>query len=217
MRLIGEHEIPCLEDTDYAAIALYMQCLAEQVEAELVSNQTQIEAVFDRPFAMWQVTSVLPQGSGSNTTSANAMLASYHFNQTFSATSMSTINTRGWWQIGAHIHATSDAPAGGAGNNRILALYVFPAGTATSLLTFTSGEHEVALQDITWESNTATGEDVRAVCDVYNSGDPNVGPNDFGMRIRIGFSVENGGAENVTFSGFVWAAYLGDTPAIQAS
>ena len=91
---------------------------------------------------------------------------------------------------------------------------IYPPNTPISLRDFDSGAWALRLEDITWESNTGSGETLYTSGEVYNPGDPTLGPNDFGMHMRQSVSIENNGAEVVTISGIYWAIYLGDTPSI---
>lgn len=207
--LIGTHEIPCLSDTDYAAYALYMQCLAEQVEGQLVTNLAAAQAVLHRAIRVWDYSDAIPQGSASSS-SPNSVQYSLNYPATFS--DFATLNLRGWWRIGALLRVTSSAPV--LGNNRILSLAIYPPNTPSSQRDMISGFWALKLQDITWESNTGNGETLYTSGEVYNPSDPSAGVNDIGMQMRLAVSVENGGAETVTFAGIFWAIYLGDTPSI---
>jgi hypothetical protein len=209
--LIGTHEIPCLSDTDYAAYALYMKCLAEQVEDQLVANMEAVESVLHRPVRVWSFSYSQSQGSGTTPTPIGVQF-SYNYPATFADNVMSTLNRRGWWRIGLLLRCVSSAPV--VGNNRIASFAIFPANTPASLRVMTADAWALRLQDITWETNTGAGETLYTSGEVYNPGDPTVGPNDLGMRMLLTSGVENSGAETVTLTGTVWAAFLGDTPSI---
>lgn len=210
--LIGTHEIPCLSDTDYAAYALYMRCLAEQVEAQLVANQEAADTALHRAIRVWNYSDSVSQGSGAAGAAMGSVLFSLNFPASFGDTNLATLNLRGWWRIGFLLRATSSAPV--LNNNRVSNLAIFPPGTPSSLRTLDSGAWALNLQDITWESNTGNGETLHSSGEIYNPGDPSVAPDDFGMRMRQSISVENSGVETVTFTGIYWAIYLGDTPSI---
>lgn len=212
--LIGVNEIPCLSDTDYAAYALYMQCLAEQVEERLVANQAAAEAALHRPVRAWLETAALPDGSSSQVETGNGIAFSLNYPATFSDNTLATLNIRGWWRIGMLLHAVSNNPAL-VGQNRVLTLAAFPPNTPSPLRNMDDGAWAVRTQDITWETNTGNGQSLYTQFEVYNPGDPSVGPNEPGMRIAHALAVEtSAGAETVTFTGKTWAIYLGDTPSI---
>lgn len=213
--LIGTHQIPCIADTDYAAYALYMRCVAEQVEAQLLANRDAASESLHRPMAVWQSSQNLTQGSGSYNDSST-FLYGYNWAPTFSLSTLATLNRQGWWLIGAAIECTSSAPV--VGNNRTFAMNIYPPGLAPAYYGFAAGAPYAlaSLQDVTWETGTSpSGEDLYLTTNVYCAADPNAGPNDKGMQFVRGFSVENSGAETVTFLGTFWAIFLGDTPLIQ--
>lgn len=211
--LIGVHEIPCLSDTDYAAYALYMQCLAEQVEAQLVANLAQVEEVLHRPIRVWFQTGSIASG-GAGQFPPSGIQFSLNYPATFADSVFATLNLRGWWRIGLLLRAVSSAPAVGLGNNRLVSLAAFPPNTPTPLQNFNDGAWLLKLQDVTWETNTGNGQSLYTQADVYNPGDPAAGPYDQGLPLVKALSVEAGGAESVTFTGTYWAIYLGDTPSI---
>lgn len=46
---VGNHGLFCLEDENYAAIALYMQCMAEQIDSILSGVDTSLDGALNRP------------------------------------------------------------------------------------------------------------------------------------------------------------------------
>lgn len=213
--LIGTHQVPCISDTDYAAYALYMRCVAEQVEAALIVNRGAASDALHRPMAVWTTSDAQQQGT-TGASDSGTFLYGYNWAPTYNLNVLATLNRQGWWLIGAIVHCTSSAPV--VGNNRLLSVNVYPAGLAASYYGFAAGAPfaVASLQDTTWETNTGGGEDLFITTNVYCAVDPNGGPNDKGMQIQRGQAVENSGAETVTFAGTYWAIFLGDTPLIQA-
>lgn len=53
MQLTDDHALPCPDDTDYAAIALYMQRLAERTEALLVDQRAKVTDFTSQPMGIW--------------------------------------------------------------------------------------------------------------------------------------------------------------------
>lgn len=210
--LIGTHEIPCLSDTDYAAYALYMQCVAEQVEAQLTANAAAADSVLHRPVRMWFYSDDLPDGSAALLSGADGVQFSLNYPATFADSVAATLNRRGWWRFGILYRCTSSAPV--VGNNRLVTLAIFPPNTPASLRNMNDGAWSLKLQDISWETNTGSGESLYTQAEVYNPGDPTVGENDLGMRMEVAIACESGGVETVTFNGVLWAVFLGDTPSI---
>ena len=214
--LIGTHQVPCISDTDYAAYPLLMQCIANQVEAALSANADAASAALHHPLAVWQQSQNLTQGTGSASQSAT-FLYGYNWSPTYNLNVLATLNRQGWWLFGGIVHCTSSAPV--AGNNRTLSMNIYPPGLAPAYYGFTAGAPfaVASFQDVTWETNTGGGEDLFIASNVYCAADPNAGPDDKGMQIQLGLSVENSGAETVTFLQTYWTIFLGDTPLIQAS
>jgi hypothetical protein len=66
MNLSPRFALPCPDDTDYAAIALYMQRLAEAAEAKLLDQRTLINDFIYQPVGIWQNSSIItaPVGGG---------------------------------------------------------------------------------------------------------------------------------------------------------
>lgn len=208
-QLIGPHQIPCLDPTDYAAYALYMQCVANQMEDELVANRDAALSVLQRPVRVWRATQVQTEGSASGF-SPDAVVYSYHYPAIFGNTTFSTLNLRGWWRIGGLWRCTSNTPV--VGNARMFSIATFPA--SETVRGQESNNWVARAQDITWETNTTGGESLYAQYDVYNPGDPAQPISATSMRTEISVGVEFTGSESVTFNGTLWALYLGDTPSI---
>jgi hypothetical protein len=53
MQLTQGHALPCPDDTDYAALALYMQRLAERVESVILSQQALVTDETSQPVGIW--------------------------------------------------------------------------------------------------------------------------------------------------------------------
>jgi hypothetical protein len=69
MEFTPVYNLPCLSGTDYAAYALYLQCLAEQLDATLFEKQTELDSFRNRYAGVWRNTVAMVSASGSwNTT-----------------------------------------------------------------------------------------------------------------------------------------------------
>lgn len=64
MRLSDHYDLPCPEPGDYAALALYMQRLAESVEAKIVAQRAMINDFRFQPVGIWSNSGSLSTGSG---------------------------------------------------------------------------------------------------------------------------------------------------------
>lgn len=210
MKFTDNHNIPCLENEDYAGFALYMQCLAEQVEARVVADQVAVATFLERPVAIWTDSTVLAAGSAT-TGPLGAPSTSYRWTP---GVNNGTLNLRGWWHIGMYIHCLSSAPV--ANNHRTGQLYVWqPDAPQDDINSLNADAAAAVLQDVTWESNTGDGEDLLSSLLVYNPGTLLRTGSEIGMSFVYGIATEASGVENVTFSATIWAAFMGDTPEIE--
>lgn len=53
---VGTHGLTCLSDEDYGAFALWMQCVAGDIDSSLVSINASLNGFMDRPY--WQATNI---------------------------------------------------------------------------------------------------------------------------------------------------------------
>lgn len=68
MQFTPEYNLPCLDSDDYAAYALYMQCLAETLEDKFTQTNNALESVRWTYAGLWRNTfSLTSNGSGSFT------------------------------------------------------------------------------------------------------------------------------------------------------
>ena len=49
MQTIGTHDLACIGEEDYAALALYMQCLGEDIDSKLGAQRSALQSFLDRP------------------------------------------------------------------------------------------------------------------------------------------------------------------------
>lgn len=68
MRQVGDHGLTCLEETDYAAYALAMQCNAEALDVALSVDRQALNAYLDRPWISYTNTGSVVVNSASGTT-----------------------------------------------------------------------------------------------------------------------------------------------------
>jgi hypothetical protein len=210
MRFTSGHRIPCLEIEDYAGFALYMKCLAELVEARVVADQAAVDAMLERPVAIWTQEEVLTPGTGVTASLFPGPSTQLRWQ---AGVISGTLNLRGWWHIGLYVHCVSDAPV--VNNHRTGQLYVWqPDAPTQSISDLDTSYAEVVLEDVTWESNTTDGEDLLTSTMVYNNSSRLRTAAEEGMHFTLSLATESGGAENVTFSVTVWAIFMGDTPLI---
>lgn len=119
MQFTENFQIPCLDENDYAGVALYMKCLAEKADAEYTPLTEEIEFGENRPTALWEnlapsaisgsafvtATSVFFNGSnapngGTTTTSVDPFFFNF------------PDNLPGLWQVGAYVSMPDPGLAG---------------------------------------------------------------------------------------------------------
>lgn len=65
MEFTPEYNLPCLSGTDYAGYALYLQCLAEQLDSTLFEKLTELESVRNTYAGVWRNTVAMVSASNS--------------------------------------------------------------------------------------------------------------------------------------------------------
>lgn len=68
MEFSPTQQLPCPSDTDYAAVALYLQYLAETFEARIVAQRALITDFATQPYGLWGNFGALVAGVGSTIT-----------------------------------------------------------------------------------------------------------------------------------------------------
>lgn len=208
MRFTSRQDLPCLEGTDMAAVALYMQCLAEQVESTLVADSAAYTSFLNPPVAVW--TNTVNQATLAdrdfftfNTVSSN------NWPTVPSATAPSLPNVRGWYYIGANANIV-DPTAPVANEYRAIVL------TATQNAGITGDPVIGSFTSTELESATTNGENILVAGTVFfASGDfSDPDPVDLELQYRTSTSVLDPATTTQTPAIRLWVVYLGDTPEI---
>lgn len=191
-----------------AAVALYMQCFAEQVEATLVADTDAYTSFLNPPVAFWtntvnQATLVDRDFFTFNTVTSN------NWPTVPSATAPSLPNLRGWYYIGANANIVDPTAPSTAEWRAIVLTATQNAGIIGDpvLGSFTSTEPESA---------TTNGENVLVAGTVFfASGDfSDPDPVDLALQYRTNTSTLDPATTTQTPAIRLWAVYLGDTPEI---
>lgn len=202
--------LPCPEGTDMAAVALYMQCLAEQVEGSLGEQSDAFTTFLNPPVAFWSNTAT-QTGMVSRDLFTFNTVASNNWPTVPSSTSPALPNLRGWWYIGANVNIIDNsAPIA----NRYRAIIL----TATQNAGITSEPVLTTLIDTVQESATAGGENPLVAGTLFfASGDFSApAPVDLALQYRTDDLPANTQDTTLTPPIRLWAVFLGDTPQIGA-
>lgn len=210
MIFTDQQNLPCLEGTDYADFALYMQCLAQQVDTQLTGQNETLADFIDRPTGFWSAGGTQTLPNAGQIILFDFSGPSFGVNWTGSFPGIPTLaNRRGWWQIGCNVNAVATGAVTANSTRRIDLVYTPPAeaGPAFTATTFT---------EITFESNSGNGENLCASGIVYCPGSNSTLPDADGGTILGFFSNNNGSNLTTTLTPPVafWATFLGDTPTI---
>lgn len=207
MRFTTQQNLPCPEGSDMAAVALYMQCLAEQVEDTLVTQSASFTSFLDAPVAIWTAGT---QTLSSTQDVAFTAVTSNNWPTVPVASAPSLPNLRGWYYIGANVNLVDATPA--VDQDRAL---VLSAIQNTGVI---SGSGTLAqFEDIVLESNTG-GENVLPAGTVFFAGGDFTSPNPVDLYLTYFQGVGLGNTVDVsaTPQARLWVVYLGDTPQIGA-
>lgn len=208
MKFTPQQNLPCLDGTDMSAVALYMQCFAEQVESSLVSVTDEYNSFMRAPVAIWTIPNQTGLVTGQFISFTSATVTSLNWPTTPLGNTPALPNLRGWYYIGCNGNLTDPTPA--AGQSRSL---VLQAIQNTGII---SGDGILGqFQDTTLESLTGNGENVLPAGTVFFPGGDFTSPNPVDLSIQFfGTGVANNPNLTLTPQARLWVVYLGDTPQI---
>lgn len=212
MEFTSQQNLPCLDDDDVSAIALYMKCLADQVDATLTRQFDELTAFLAAPAAAWIATAAQSISTAVNTSGTTLTFASP---AAWSANwpggppaSPSLPNLRGWYYISCNVNLLAAAPTLNSTRTMTLkAVSLTDVGPNVTLGTFV---------DKVYESNTGNGENLLAAGTVYFPGVNTAAVNPTTLSAVV-LPSGQAGALNTTLTppATMWAFYLGDTPQIE--
>lgn len=212
MHFTENFALPCLDDEDYAAVALYMQRLALETEAVIVAQQTEVDTVLNPPTDIYTtVNNTSPVSSGeqildfsvSNTTKFQnyTPIQSPLFNAPFNG-NVNTFPGPGIYQIGFFVNSQ-----------------------ATGALTAASARQvRMVVQKVTGTGQTVAYEFVRRIQDTSIAGGDFFGTGgvfsvgaDFNQySILLFFSHENVASTMFVAAGAIaWRTRIGSTSIIE--
>lgn len=200
-------KLPCLSGTDYAAVALYMQCLAEQLDEILTNQSEQFEEFLSRPAAGWTQAGVQTGILDGSPISTNVNEWQANWPTTLAVASTPQLaNRRGWWYVGGCVNLI---PSGAVTANARLEMRMRVSGggfIAPALGIFS---------DVTYMSTAGDGENLVTAGTVFYAGTDS--PSTLALP-TVHLDIFHANASSLTTSltpaPRVWVAFLGDTPEI---
>lgn len=207
MRFTEQQNLPCLDGTDMAAVALYMQCFAEQVEGALSDASDEYTSFLNPPVAIWSNTATGSITDGQFFGFSNVVSNNWPGGPP-SATQPTLPNLRGWYYIGANVNLI-DLTAPIANRYRAVIL------TATQTAGVTGSPTIGQFQDTTYESATANGENLLPAGTVFFASGTFTSPNPVNLTLQYR-SDDGANAVDTTQTPPIrlWVVYLGETPQI---
>lgn len=211
MIFTDEQNLPCLEGTDYADYALYMKCLAEQLDVQIGAEYNSFTGFIDRPTGLWTAGAVqsLPNSGQIILFDFSGPSASANWPDTFPG--IPTLgNLRGWWHIGCNVNAIATGAVTANTFRKLELVYTPPADAGINF-------GPVSFIELVYESNTGNGENLCASGTVYCPGSLSTLPGADGGSFLGFFSNGNTGSNlttTLTPPVAFWATFLGDTPVI---
>ncbi len=161
---VGTHGLTCIDEADYGAIALWVQCTAESIDDQLTIDQGDLNAFRNRQwFSMANTSSisvnnasgfVLPEGKVGEVTPSTYISGSwsYSFNNIPDFTDPSSVLPAGVFMMGSSIRWTVATP----NNNTIRNLEVFTT-TRTGPIPSIETNFDILFQQTDWEASTGGG------------------------------------------------------------
>lgn len=207
MEFTDIQKLPCLDGEDYAAFALYMQCLANQLDDTLTAQTDELNDFLTRPAAGWTQTAVQSGILDGSPLSTNTVEWQANWPTVLPvASSPQLANRRGWWYVGA---CANLIPSGVTTANARLEMRMRISGggfVAAPLGIFS---------DVTYMSGAGDGENLVTAGTVFWGGTDS--PSSF-ANPTVNIDIFHANASSLTTSltpaPRVWVAFLGDTPEI---
>lgn len=207
MKFSPNLNLPCLDVEDYAAYALYLQCLATQLDDKFQEQFEAIDAFLRPPASVWTRTTTQ---TGLGTPDPQVLFIfeiETQVNWPFLLTTNPNIpNIRGWWHVGL---TGNFIASGGVTNDSERQLALRGDAVINELGTVTVDY--VNLLEEVHESNTGNGENLTVQGTVFQPG--------FDEIILRGYLTNANVASSLTMTTTpqprLWVTFLGDTPEIE--
>lgn len=206
MNFTENYRLPCLDGNDYAAYAIYMQCLAETLDTKFQEQFDSLYSFLQPPASVWTRTTTQ---AGINFPDPQLLFifeTESQLNWPFPLTTTPNIPAlRGWWHVGL----TGNFIASG-GINVDSYRRIFLRGDAVINESGATTVDYVNLEDQVWESNTGNGENLTVQGTVFQPGFDEIILTPYMSHGNITSTL----TMTITPQPRLWAVYLGDTPEI---
>lgn len=209
MEFTDIHNIPCLGEDDYPAVALYMQSLATIIEEALDAQQTALEFFLDTGSIVWVATGAqsIAVGVTPGLPNLEVQLTINTIEQgtgltTFFGTQLPAL--RGWYYVGANVHLVSSGVVT-ANSRRQLNLYASTLGINAADTIIKGSFHDWVIANA-----SGTGDNLWAGGTVFSDGLE-------ALSLDATVFHDNAVTLNTTLTpaARIYAVYLGDTPDIR--
>lgn len=200
-------KLPCLQDEDYAAIALYMQCLAEQLDDTLASQADEFSDFLHRPAAAWvALATQIGIATGDLITPGPVSWQANWPVVLPVGQAPRLANLRGWWYVGANVNLTPD---GGTTADSLLRIRMRITNGGVGLSNLAD------VSDLVYMSATTNGENLSVATTVFYPGTTATGAT-ANPLINVELTHVNSSNMGTTLTPpfTVWVFYLGNTPEI---
>lgn len=217
MQTIGNHGLFCPDPQDYAAVALYMQALGEQIDAELAQQLTALEGFANRPTAiLTNLANVNIPALGAN----SSVYTTFAFNNAPAMIQTQVDGSITYMTLGSPAGTVNPVtyPSGGwrfGAIARMQATGVLDGFTTRTLrITITDdvlGSTIHGVQDNTYATSAGAPDAVNVVTTELLSGT-------HGVKVRATAShANNSSSVDVLAGGLFWATYEGPTSIIEVA
>lgn len=208
MEFTTNYNLPCLDDSDYAAYALYMQCLAESLDNKLQEQYDAMDTFLRHPSAVWTRTTTQTGIPNSLALTDQQILFISEVEAVYNWPYLLLPNIpplRGWWHVGLTVNLQA---SGVVNADTIRQLYL--RGDAVVNNDGLVVTDYVEMVDQVWESNSGNGENLTVSGTVFQPGFDNIS--------LQGFCVHQNTSSTLTMTTTpqprLWVTYIGDTPEI---
>lgn len=210
MQFTELQNLPCLDGEDYGAHALYMQCLATQLDDILTAQSDGFADFLHRPAAAWEATVAQTDISTGLLVGPGPVAWQANWPVPLPVGSPPRLaNVRGWWYVGANINLV---PFGATTADAFVRIQMRVSGGGLALPDLAD------VSDLVYMSGTAGGENLSVATTVFYAGTQATGTStNPQITVELTHANASGLSTTLTPPFTVWVFYLGNTPEIAGS